>query len=31
MDGRGHSINTYDGNEDEETILGETFYIYRVN
>lgn len=31
MDGRGHSINTYDGNENEETILGETFYIYRVN
>jgi hypothetical protein len=30
-DGRGHFINSYDGNESEETIDGETFYIYRVN
>ena len=31
MDGRGHSLATYDGNEYEETIQGETFYIYRLN
>jgi hypothetical protein len=31
MDGRGHSLSTYDGNEDEETIEGEIFYIYRIN
>ena len=30
-DGRGHSLNFYDGCEDEETVGGETFYIYRRN
>jgi len=30
-DGRGHFINTYDGEENEETVNGETFYIYRIN
>jgi hypothetical protein len=28
-DGRGHSLNRYDGGEDEEEVLGETIYIYR--
>ena len=31
MDGRGHSLSSYDGHENEETIEGETFYIYRTN
>jgi hypothetical protein len=31
MDGRGHSLSSYDGNENEETVEGETFYIYRIN
>ncbi len=35
MDGRGHSLNRYDGNEDEISIETEegdyTFYIYRQN
>lgn len=31
MDGRGHSLSPYDGNESEETVEGETFYIYRTN
>lgn len=31
MDGRGHSLSTYDGNENEETIENTTFYIYRTN
>lgn len=30
-DGRGHSLAGYDGCENEETIEGETFYIYRTN
>ena len=30
-DGRGHCIARYDGYENEETIDGETFYIYRQN
>ncbi len=30
-DGRGHSLASYDGNENEETVEGETFYIYRIN
>lgn len=31
LDGRGHSIARYDGEEHEETIDGTTFYIYRQN
>lgn len=30
-DGRGIAIAKYDGNENEETVNGETFYIYRQN
>lgn len=30
-DGRGHFLSGYDGNENEETVEGETFYIYRIN
>ena len=30
-DGRGHSLASYDGHENEETIGDETFYIYRHN
>jgi hypothetical protein len=30
-DGRGHSLSGYDGNENEETVQGITFYIYRQN
>ncbi len=30
-DGRGHFMSSYDGNENEETFAGETFYIYRIN
>lgn len=30
-DGRGHFLSSYDGDENEETINGETFYIYRTN
>lgn len=30
-DGRGHSLNHYDGSEEEETVDGETYYIYRIN
>lgn len=29
MDGRGHSLNRYDGGEDEETVFGKTIYIYK--
>lgn len=31
MDGRGHSLSSYDGHEYEETVQGQTFYIYRLN
>jgi len=31
MDGRGHSLSGYDGEEHEEDVDGETYYIYRVN
>jgi len=31
MDGRGHSLASYDGGEDEETIDGETYFIFRIN
>jgi hypothetical protein len=30
-DGRGHFMSSYDGNENEETVNDETFYIYRIN
>jgi hypothetical protein len=30
-DGRGHFLARYDGNENEETVMGKTFYIYRNN
>jgi hypothetical protein len=30
-DGRGSIINGYDGSEEEETINGTTYYIYRTN
>jgi len=30
-DGRGNSLATYDGDENEEVIEGESFYIYRTN
>lgn len=28
-DGRGHYLNSYDGNEEEQTVFDETFYFYR--
>ena len=31
MDGRGHSLSSYDGCENEEEVEGITFYIYRTN
>lgn len=31
VDGRGHSLSSYDGNEDEIEADGETFYVYRLN
>lgn len=31
VDGRGHFLSSYDGNENEETVNGTTFYIYRQN
>jgi hypothetical protein len=30
-DGRGHSLSSYDGNENEETANGTTYFIYRIN
>lgn len=30
-DGRGHFLNGYDGDENEVTIGGETYYLYRQN
>lgn len=30
-DGRGHSLNSYDGSEDEVEVGGVTYYIYRTN
>lgn len=31
MDGRGHSLSSYDGNENEEEADGVMIYIYRLN
>ena len=30
-DGRGHFMSSYDGEENEELVNGEWFYIYRTN
>ena len=30
-DGRGHSINSYDGKEHEKELNGNYYYIYRIN
>ncbi len=30
-DGRGHFMSSYDGEENEAEVNGETFYIYRTN
>ncbi len=30
-DGRGHFMSSYDGNENEQSINGAYFYIYRMN
>lgn len=30
-DGRGHFISSYDGEENEVTVDGETYYIYRLS
>jgi len=30
-DGRGNSLSSYDGSENEETVNGTTYYIYRTN
>lgn len=29
QDGRGHILSSYDGSENEETVNGVTYYIYR--
>ena len=29
MDGRGHSLSCYDGNEFEQSVNNESYYIYR--
>jgi len=31
FDGRGHSLNRYDGSEEWEEVNGVTLYIYRTN
>lgn len=31
VDGRGHSLNRYDGTEEVETIKGTNYYIFRQN
>jgi hypothetical protein len=31
VDGRGHSLSSYDGEENEEQVNGVTYYIYRTN
>lgn len=30
-DGRGHSLSSYDGNENEERVEGTYYFIYRTN
>lgn len=30
-DGRGHSLSSYDGDEDEESVDGTEYYIFRIN
>lgn len=30
-DGRGHFMNSYDGNENEECVNGTYYFIYRIN
>lgn len=30
-DGRGHSLSSYDGSEDEQQYDGEAYYIFRIN
>jgi hypothetical protein len=30
-DGRGHFLSQYDGEENEQTVFGNTFYLYRNN
>ena len=31
MDGRGHSLAYYDGEENDQAVNGTTYYIYRTN
>lgn len=31
VDGRGHTLSTYDGDENMEKVNGEYYYIYRTN
>ena len=31
MDGRGHSLSSYDGYEQEQEVNGTTYYLYRQN
>jgi hypothetical protein len=31
FDGRGHSLSSYDGHENEAEVDGETYYIFRLN
>lgn len=31
MDGRGHTISSYDGEENEQVYNGTTYFIYRMN
>lgn len=31
IDGRGHFLSGYDGKENEETVAGITYFIYRTN
>lgn len=31
VDGRGHSLSSYDGDEDEESVDSTDYYIFRIN